>query len=146
MIKTSARRRSLLLLAALVACTGAVTLSACDDNDGVSGDIAIEFTPTSLDIIQGGSGTTDLTLERGGDFTGDVEVEVSGEPAGMDVDLVPGFFEGPGVSEIAVTVSAAEDTPVGTYTLTFTAEGDGVSDDSATLTVEVVAPPPVARQ
>lgn len=145
MIKTSARRRSLMLLAALAACTGAVTISACSD-DGVSGSIAIELTPTSLDIIQGGSGTTDLTLSRQGDFTGDVEVEVSGEPAGMDVDLVPGFFEGPGISEIAVTVSAAEDTPVGTYTLTFTAEGDGVSDDTATLTVEVVTPPVGVRK
>lgn len=143
--KTAARPRSLLLLAALAICTGAAGLSACnDDGDDTTGDIDINVAPGTITLIPGGSAAATITIDRSGTFAGGVTLGVTGEPAGLDAVFAPGTL-GAGESMAAITVSAAGDAVPGTYDLTLTASGSGVSTDDAELTVVVEAVPAGAR-
>ncbi len=146
MSKPFARRRSMMLAAAIAISAGAFTLSACgsDGNDS-TGDIDIGVTPASITIVQGGSAAASIAIDRSGTFAGGVGLAVTGEPAGVDAVFAPAAL-GVGESTAAITVSAAADAVPGTYPLTLTASGSGVSDDTATLTVVVTAAPLGARQ
>ena len=146
MSRLFARRRSTLLAAAIAISAGAFTLSACSDNgNDTTGDIDITVAPTTITVIRGGSAAATVTIDRSGTFAGGVGLAVTGEPAGVDAAFAPASL-GAGESTAAITVSAAADAVLGTYPLTLTASGSGVSSDNATLTVEVTDPPASLRQ
>lgn len=145
MFKAFARRRSMMLAAALAISAGAFTLSACsDDGNDTTGDIDITVNPTSITVIPGGSSAATVTIDRSGTFVGSVGLEASGEPSSVTVSFAPPSL-GAGESNAAITVAAAEDAVPGTYPLTLTASGSGVSNDNTTLTLVIAAAPAGAR-
>ena len=146
MFKPFARRRSMMLAAAIAISAGAFTLSACgDDGNDTTGDIDIAVAPTTITIVQGGSAAATVTIDRSGTFAGGVALTATGQPSSVDAVFAPAAL-GAGESTAAITVSAAADAVPGTYPLTLTASGSGVSDDTATLTVVVTAAPVGVRQ
>lgn len=145
MSKPFARRRSMLLAAAVAISAGAFTLSACSDNgNDTTGDIDITVAPVTITLIPGGSAAATITIDRSGTFAGSVTLGVTGEPASLDAVYAPASL-GAGESTAAITVAAAADAVPGTYPLTLTASGSGVSTDDATLTVIVTALPDALR-
>ena len=141
MSKPSTRRRSMMLAAVIAISAGAFTVSACgDDGNDTTGDIDITVQPATITIVPGGSAAATVTIDRSGTFAGSVTLGVTGEPSSVDAVFAPASL-GAGESTAAITVSAAGDAVPGTYPLTLTASGSGVSTDDATLTLIITALP-----
>ena len=142
MMKTFTRSRRFLLAAALVTCAGAVTLSACsdDDNNAPSGSVSVAVVPTDLTITPGSSGTADIGITRAGSFTGPVTLSASGQPATVEVSFDPGQLDANTTGSTATIVVGVGTTP-GTYPLTISAAGTGITTNTTTLTLVVGAVP-----
>jgi len=88
-------------------------------------DFAMSASPTSQTIAKGGSTNSyGVTLTRGSGFTASVAFSVSGLPAGVTPTFSPASTTG---STTTLTVAATSSAAVGTYALTITGTGGGVT-------------------
>jgi len=110
-----------------------------------NGNPSFTLTPASasLSVAVGGAATDTITVADSGGFTGPVTLSASGMPAGVTVT----FGTNPATSSSVVTVSAANATAAGSFTLTIS--GSGTSGGTAltasttiAVTLAVGAPPP----
>jgi hypothetical protein len=107
-------------------------------------DFTIISSPSSLNILQGASGTTAITLTSLNGFSGTVSLTSSTSPSGLQVTLSPASVAVPSGGSISSTVSVstsssgAYSTPVsqGSYTVTVTGTS-GSSVHSTTLSLIV---------
>jgi hypothetical protein len=99
--------------------------------------IAIALNPTTLSLAQGQSGSTAVTLTRGGGFTGAVTVTAEGLPAG--VTIAPATIA-TGATAATLNVVTTAASPAGSHPITLRAAGTGVTDQTATLTLQITAP------
>lgn len=97
--------------------------------------VAVALSAATATVQQGGSTSYTATVSRT-NFTGAVAVAVTGAPAGTTTTVTANND----VHTIAVNVGAA--TAAGTYTLTTTASGAGITAVSATFSLTVTAAPP----
>ena len=131
----------------LVAAVGVV--AGCGSSDGPGGDpgpnptISISVTPSSLTVVQGGSGSVSASITRGGGFTGTVNIVTEGAPAGVTAAVSNVTTSGTTTSG-TVTVSVPTSVAPGTYTLTVRASGSGVTDATTTFSLTVTALPAIA--
>lgn len=115
--------------------------SPTDGGDG--GDnfsIEISLSSSTLSIEQGASGTTTLTLVRGGGYTEAVSLAVQGAPNGVSVTADPSNLPA-GTNTSTFTVMVGDAVAPGSYTLTIAATGPDVTAVDATLTVTVTEKP-----
>lgn len=129
-------RRGLALLgtAAAIGCSSGVT-------DTEPSGIALVILPNSASILQGGSATVAATLTRSGDFTGTVNLTVTGVPTG--VAAVVSNVQSTGVVTTAtVTLNVSGSTIPGAYSLVVHGSAIGVTEATAAfaLTVEPSCP------
>jgi len=97
-------------------------------------DFSLSANPTSQTIVQGNSAGYVLTVTGSGGFAGNVTFAVAGLPAGATAVFAPASVTGSGAT--TCTVSAALNTPPGTYPLTVTATSGGLTHQiSLTLIV-----------
>ena len=131
----------------------AVSLTACGSSDGGPADpgdpggppqtprIAISVSTTSLTVQAGGNGSLTATISRSGGFSGAVAIVTTGAPAG--VSATESNVATTGVTTTGtITVSVAGSVAAGSYPLTVTASGAGVTSVQAPLTLVVTAAPP----
>lgn len=123
--------------------TGLIVLTSyCGGGDGggtePTGSIQVAVNPTSLTLPQGGTGTVNLVLTRGGGFSANVDVTVTGLPAGITASVVPAQLTGTTTSAV-VTVTVAASVAVGSYTATVQASATGVGSVTTQYTVNVTA-------
>jgi hypothetical protein len=100
-------------------------------------NFALTSSPLSASIGQGSSANVTLNEEAEGGFSSPVKLSVSGAPAGATVS-----FSSPTLTSAApvtATISAASNVVGGTYTLTFTGTGGGLTR-TLTFPVTVVTP------
>lgn len=99
--------------------------------------ISLSATPTALTIAQGASNTTTLTIGRIS-FPGAVTLAASNVPSGVTVSFSTNQTAG---NTVTATVAVSNSATAGTYSLTFTASGSGVTDATTQvgLTVTQVA-------
>jgi uncharacterized repeat protein (TIGR03806 family) len=91
-------------------------------------------------IISGASINYSVTNLATSDFTNSVTFSVSGLPAGVTSGFSPAALTGSG--SLTLTLTAAANTPIGTYALTITGVGSGLTNTATTtLVVTSVAPP-----
>jgi hypothetical protein len=123
----------------------AIAALACggDDNVGPTGSIQIAVNPASLSVNQGGSGSVNALLTRGGGFNGVVTLAVSGLPAGVTPTITPAQLSGTTTSA-TIDVTVAATVALGTYTATITATAQGVGQATATYQLTVTAAPDYA--
>lgn len=125
-------RRSLplTLLAALL-------LAAC----GPSPAITVQVGDASIQIVVGGTETTEVTLTRMGGATADVTLDASGAPDWVSVAFAPPTLSGDTLTS-TMTISTDEDDPSAgatSFTLTVTAVGTGLtSSDEVTVETELL--------
>lgn len=132
-------------LAALLVLTGACgsssMLPGTDGNNNSNGDgnssgsIGLSLSPASTLIRQGSTTSFTGTVTRGGGFTDDVAIMVSGAPLGVNTTVTSMPTSGSSAANISISVSAT--TVTGNYPLTVTASGPGVASVSATYTLMV---------
>lgn len=120
-----------------------VTVSACGDDDPVenTGSIQVAVNPATLTVPQGGSGSVTAQLTRGGGFTGDVTLAVSGLPTGVTTTITPPQLSGT-TATATIAVAVAATVAAGNYTATVTGTAQGVGQASATYQLTVTQPAP----
>jgi hypothetical protein len=120
--KSAGRRLSLTLLGVLVALVvGSLAVYAAGKDD-----FSVTATPPSQTVTQGNSTTYGVTVGKINNFQSGVALSVSGLPAGgTTAAFTPASVSPGGTSTLRVTVGAG--TAPGTYTLTITGSGAGVT-------------------
>ncbi len=101
----------------------------------VSGSFTISVSPTSGYLYQGQSGYAVVTVTASGGFDSAVALSASGVPSGVTSSFSPASITGSGTAHFNLSVSRSA--PTGTYPITITGTGGGVTQ-STTLTFEVV--------
>jgi hypothetical protein len=90
--------------------------------------------PTSATVVQGGSASYTVGINRTGGFSSAVSLSASGLPAGVTATFTPNPASG---ASSALGVATASDTPPGTYPFTITGTGGALTrTTSATLVVQ----------
>jgi hypothetical protein len=95
--------------------------------------------PTSASIGPGGTTLTTITVTAANGFTGTVSVAVAGLPTGVTISPTSPVSVTAG-TPVAVTFTAASNTPAGNATVTFAGTSGSATAQNATLTLTVTAP------
>jgi subtilase family serine protease len=101
----------------------------------VTGSFTISVSPTSGYLYQGQSGYAVVTVTATGGFDSAVALSASGVPSGVTSSFSPASITGSGTAHFNLSVSRSA--PTGTYPITITGTGGGVTQ-STTLTFEIV--------
>lgn len=86
--------------------------------------LSLTLEPTSLTISRGATGTLRATLTPQ-NFQGQVNLSLQGAPSGVSVS--PGTVQVSGTTQATLTLSVGTSVAPGTYLITLTAQGQGVS-------------------
>ena len=106
----------------------------------LASDFSISASPTSVTVVQGGSGTSTITTVALNGFNASISLSASGLPSGASAGFSPTSIAAPGSGSSTLTLTAGASTATGTYTITITGSGGGKSH-TATVTFTVnVAP------
>lgn len=98
-------------------------------------DFSLSASPSSVSVAQGGSGTTTVTVTPQNGFTGSVMLSVTGLPTGATGT----FGTNPTTGTSLLTLSAAATVSAGTYPLTVTGTGNGLTHTTS-VSLVVTAP------
>jgi kumamolisin len=102
-------------------------------------NFAMYASPSSVSVVQGKSGTSTITTTVSGGFDSAVGLTVSGQPTGVTVGLSTASIVAPGSGTSTLTMTVASTTAVGTYTITVTGMGGGITQ-MANVSLTVTAP------
>ncbi len=123
-------------------------IAACGGGDGDNGtgptpDVTVTISVGGLTgtVTPGGSAATmPITITKPASFTGSVTLTATA-PSGLTAFLAPSVLSG-AASTSTLTITASPTLTPGTYNVTVTASGTGVTTSSIVATVVVNAPPP----
>jgi pseudomonalisin len=126
---------------------GTFTLTITGTGGGVTKSATIRVTvqpgpsftvsaPAALGVMEGGSGTAQVTTALVNGFSAPISFKAAGMPLGMTATLSPATLAAPGSGSTSLSVAAASTVPPGTYTLSITGAGDGLTK-TTTLRVTV---------
>ncbi len=101
-------------------------------------NFTLSASPASLTVTQGTSGSSTITVNPSGGFTGSVSLSASGLPSGVTASFNPASTTGS--STLTLTASAAATTGTATVTVTGTS-GTLTHTTAVTLTVNATATP-----
>jgi subtilase family serine protease len=123
-------------------CTGWGSPNTTGIIDLLSGSATPSFTlsdsPSSLSITQGSSGTSTITVNDAGGFTGSVTLAASGLPSGVTA----AFGTNPTTGTSVLTLTASSTATTGTSTVTITGtSGSLTATTTIALTVNATAAP-----
>jgi len=104
-------------------------------------DFTVSLDPDRLDVIQGNSGTTTLTITPVNGFRGTVSLSVLDPPDGITVSFDPSSLNVPDKTKSTVTVEVNTSVRPGTYTLTLKASSGSIQR-TATLNLTVLSKDP----
>jgi kumamolisin len=100
------------------------------------GTFTISVSPTSGYLDQGQSGYAVVTTRVSGGFDSAISFSATGIPSGVTGSFSPTSIGAPGSGSTDFTLTVAENAPTGTYPITITGTGGGVTK-STTLTFQV---------
>lgn len=116
-----------------------VTLEVMEEKVVLEPDFTIAVEPASRTVVQGQVTDYQVTVSAVYEFAGEVGFKVEGLPTGAAAEFQPNTIQGGGESKCSITT--AENTPVGTYTLTVTGTSGQISH-SAEVKLEIEEIPP----
>jgi subtilase family serine protease len=103
-----------------------------------SGTFTISVSPSSGYLYQGQSGYAVVTTSVSGGFDSAISFSASGVPSGVTYSFSPSSIAAPGSGSTDFILTVARNAPTGTYPITITGTGGGVTK-TTTLTFEVVS-------
>jgi len=111
-------------------------------NQAAVPDFSISASPTSKTIVQGGSGTSTITITSLNNFNSAVSLSITGLPTGTTGTFSPTSVTPPagGSATSTLTINVGASTATGTYTLTVTGTGGGKTH-SVQISLTVTAAP-----
>ena len=96
----------------------------------------LSASPTSVSVKAGASGTSTVTTMVSGGFSSAVALTASGQPTGVTVGFSPASIAAPGSGTSTATFTVGSATVAGTYSITITGTGGGITHTAAvSLTV-----------
>jgi hypothetical protein len=105
-------------------------------------DFSLTASPSSQTVVQGGSTTYTVTASPLNNFSGTVNLTVSGCPSNATCTLNPTSITLPPAGNSTLSVKTTSTTPTGTYTLTITGtSGTLTHNTTVTLVVTSTQPP-----
>jgi hypothetical protein len=130
----------------IAALAGALAVVGCNDDDDpvTPGALTVAVSPTDLTVAAGATSTMTTTIARTGSFTGAVALTVTGAPTGATIAFANSSI---GANELSTqgTISLLATTTPGTYPITVTASGSGVTNQTTTFNLIVTAAPSAIR-
>lgn len=112
------------------------TVSLTVSSAGGSGTFAISVSPSSGYLDQGQSGYAVVTTTVSGGFDSAVTLSATGFPSGVTGSFSPASIAAPGSGTSDFNLTVSRSAQRGTYTLTITGKGGGVTQ-TTTLTLQV---------
>lgn len=111
----------------------------------VAPTLALTASTGKITLVQGQSGTAQITVTTGGSFNGPVTLSATGMPLGMSATWSSNSFprSGSTTTQSVITLKASAGEALSTSTLRITASGDGVSA-AVSLAVQVAPAPAVS--
>jgi hypothetical protein len=104
-------------------------------------DFSVSASPTSVTLLQGGSGTSVITTAVVGIFSDAVTLSASGQPSGVTVTFSTNPIPAPGSGTSTMTIIVGPAVGFGSYPITVTATGGGKTHTTTvTLTVTSNSP------
>ncbi len=100
------------------------------------GTFSVSVSPTSGSLNQGQSGYAVVTTSVSGGFNSAITFTASGQPSGVTVSFSPASIAAPGSGSAHMNISVARSAKTGTYPITITATGGGVTH-TTTLSLQV---------
>jgi kumamolisin len=100
---------------------------------------SILASPASVSVVQGNNGTSTISTTVSGGFNSAVALSASGQPSGVTVSFSSSTIAAPGSGSSTMTLAVSAGTAVGTYPITITAIGGGITH-TTTVTLTVTAP------
>jgi subtilase family serine protease len=102
----------------------------------------IVASPTSISVVRGSSGSSTITTAVSGGFDSAIALTASGQPTGVTVSFSPTSIATPGSGTSKATFTVASTTVAGTYPITVTGTGGGLTHAATvSLTVTTAATP-----
>ena len=102
-------------------------------------DFSLSASSASVSIPQGGSGTSTIATVVSGGLNSAIALTASGEPAGVTAAFSPASIAAPGSGSSTLTLTVALTAATGSYPITVTATGGGVTHTSS-VTLKITAP------
>ena len=122
----------------------AFTLAACGGGGGGGGEpppptpsVTLSAAPTSASVTAGSNTTINVTIVRGGGFSGAVTVAATGAPSGV---TITGGTIAAGSTTLELNVAADASAAAGTTNLSITGSATGVTIAPVTVALTVNAP------
>ena len=94
--------------------------------------------PTAVSVKDGSSGSSTITTAVSGGFSSAIALTASGAPTGVTVGFSPASIAAPGSGTSAITFTVASTTVTGTYPITITGTGGGITH-TTTVSLTVTA-------
>ena len=101
----------------------------------------LSASPSSLSVVQGNSGTAQITMATTGGFNSSVTLSAA-TPSGVTAAFSSNPISGNGASS-QLQLTVASTVAAGTYSITVTGTPSSGSTETTTVTLTVTAPPPV---
>jgi len=98
--------------------------------------------PTSVSVVVGNTGTSNITTTVSGGFDSAVALSASGQPTGVTVSFSPTSIAAPGSGSSTVSFVVASTTTPGTYPITITGTGESITHTASVSLVVTSAPVP----
>jgi subtilase family serine protease len=98
----------------------------------------LSASPTAVSVAAGSNGTSTITTAVSGGFNSAVALTASGAPSGVTVSFSPSSIAAPGSGISTVTFAVASGTAAGTYSITITGTGGGLTQ-TATVSLTVTS-------
>jgi hypothetical protein len=106
-------------------------------------DFSISANPAAVSLTRGTSVNSTISTKLSGGFNSAVTLTASGQPAGVSVTFNPASIASPGSGTSTMTFSADSSAQFGSYPITITASGGGITH---TTTVILTVAPNVVPQ
>jgi len=97
-------------------------------------NFTLSASPASVTLIQGGTGSTTITINATNGFSGNVNLSISGLPSGVTAV----FGSNPATTSTLLTLSATANAAIGAFTITVTGSSGSLTN-SATFSLTVNA-------
>ena len=103
-------------------------------------DFSISASPSSVTVTAGNSGSSTITTSVSGGFNNAISLSTSGAPSGVTVSFGTNPIAAPGSGSSTVTFQVGSSAAAGTYPITITGSGGGVTHTaSVSLTVKAAS-------
>jgi pseudomonalisin len=102
--------------------------------------LSLSLAPSSIDVAAGASGSTTITTTRNAAFNSAVSLSLSGLPQGVTAKFSSATIAAPGAGTSVLTATVSASMAGGTYAVTLTATGGGVSK-TALVAINVLPAP-----